>query len=98
MEPAQLDCLACGACCTDVLFTDVPVEDDDLVLRLYPERVVSKRIGLVLERKGAQCFALDCSTGETRCIIYAERPAACRLFEAGSADCLRARAKAGVAG
>lgn len=44
-----------------------------------------------------RCAALRGPLHDCRCTIYADRPEACRRFEAGSAACLAARRRAGIA-
>lgn len=69
-------CPACGLCCNGVLFTDVKLEPGDDPVRLG-------QLGFKFRKRGRTCsFGQPCAAHEqSRCRIYAERPAYCRDFE-----------------
>ena len=84
------DCQACGACCDE----GTRGFDED---RHVPLWMIGPLDGkwweddlLGTKIVDGQCIALDGKIGEcVRCTIYDQRPALCRMFEAGSPDCLR---------
>jgi uncharacterized protein len=70
-------CLACGLCCSGVLFSTVDVQPDELPL------VPAERLGL--KRRGEKHgFDLPCTAhlGD-RCTVYPDRPTICRSYECG---------------
>lgn len=95
------DCTDCGACCRcfpifasagdaerepkikerGVYCEDFLGEKGRVAYRLYP----------LLNTKG--CAFLQ---ENQLCSVYATRPGVCRIFEAGSDQCVRARARVGV--
>jgi len=104
------DCQRCGACCCNPAenraegYPDyVPVEAASRLLRrrriLGRYTVVNARAERHLKLVGSEerCAALEGALGQSvRCAIYADRPAACRRVEAGSARCLQYRAERGI--
>jgi Fe-S-cluster containining protein len=98
------DCQRCGACCVglDVLLTDAEAERFESRLRLLaltrlhahssaPPLPFMKR-----DPTSDRCMALQGALGQCACGIYDERPALCRAFAAGSADCQSARRQHGL--
>jgi Fe-S-cluster containining protein len=106
-SPQEFDCQACGACCVSPYTGEayVALSDDEATrLRRGQLRVVLQRQGgeppVFLPRLGAKlnadgtkvCVALGGTVGAACfCRIYAERPSACRQFEAGGRACREAR-------
>lgn len=105
-KDGELDCCACGACCTG------HSSDGDYVpvTRLDRRRLTSKYVKKLIrldrvDEHGAQealplkrfgeheaCVALKGKLGrDIACDIYAQRPEFCRAFEKGSAECLKRR-------
>ncbi len=106
---ADLDCLRCGACCTnpdenrlegfvdyvEVSPRDALLERHDLVRRLVIFNA-DGRPHLRLDA-GGRCVALRGKVGRrVRCTIYDHRPAACRKVERGSERCLAHRRERGL--
>jgi len=106
----QADCTSCGACCCNrdenrregnVYYVEV----DDPRSRLLRREDLRKRYVVVdpdgvphlrLDPSG-RCAALRGKLGRSvHCAIYADRARGCRLVEAGSAECLAARAERGI--
>jgi len=74
---AERLCLACGLCCSGVLFRDVELQAGDDSARL-------QALGLPLERlKRRTRFPQPCAAlcEGNQCRLYQERPARCRQFE-----------------
>jgi Fe-S-cluster containining protein len=106
---SDYDCTRCGACCTNPAENRaegfvhyVEVEPDDAILQrqdLVRKLVVRDGDGvphLRLDRDG-RCLALRGRLGDrVKCIIYHERPRACRRVEVGSDAFRRARRDAGL--
>jgi Fe-S-cluster containining protein len=101
----ELDCQACGACCTYA--GDVAVYVTDTTVPKHLTRSVRGRSGYgswevnqgtrVMARKGCDsCAALSLKKGSYACRIYENRPAVCREFAPGSEECLAARKRAGL--
>lgn len=90
-----LDCLACGACCSDVGLP--PFRTDEL--RGVPEDIRLSHAQQVsnIEKypRGTTCSRFDLKTKQ--CTIYLHRPAICRDLEVGGTLCQHYRRKAGVA-
>lgn len=98
--PTSADCGACGACCIEAGFVGVTALDttpraltratkglglSDDTLSNLGERCMKRHLG-------GRCTALEGVIGEkVSCLIYAQRPAVCHRFEAGSPGCLEAR-------
>lgn len=103
-EPVP-DCQDCGACCREA-FDTVPFDDADATAGHPPRpwrrvhddgwREVA-RVPSPGWPGRTRCAALvgDGVTQRFACVIYADRPAACRDLEAGSANCLFARQRVG---
>lgn len=95
-QPAEVDCLTCGACCAPRERWRVYVEINDRDLARMPPkyglRVVAGELATVRRRNGVRCVALRGTLGEAvHCDMHERRPDACRAFEAGSEPCLEAR-------
>jgi Fe-S-cluster containining protein len=104
------DCQRCGACCCNPAenraegYHDyVPVELASRLLkrrRILGRYTVENEHGerhLKLVGSEERCAALEGALGRSvRCVIYADRPAACRRVEAGSARCLQYRTERGI--
>lgn len=105
----DLDCTRCGACCcnrdinrAEGTLAYVEVTPKDAILRhpqavaRYVVRDAEGRAHLKLDA-GQRCVGLRGALGRSvRCELYALRPAACRRVDAGSDECLRARAERGI--
>jgi Fe-S-cluster containining protein len=105
----QSECTRCGACCCNARDNQaegsrewVVVTDEDVILaspRLARRLVVVNEEGerhLRLDPDG-RCLALRGRLGvRVECSVYRERPAACRIVEAGSEECLQARRERGI--
>lgn len=99
----EYDCQKCGACCAefDVLLTGTEIDhferDPVLVTLTVLQPVGSGPPWRFLRRdaESGRCSALAGPLGNCTCSIYADRPALCRAFLAGSPDCLDARRKHG---
>ena len=87
---AEYDCRACGACCHGGQW--VPVESTDDT----PEEMTAPGDRFYPAYMRMRCVALAKRAGRYRCTIYADRPSACRDFEPGSDQCIRARDAIGV--
>ena len=100
---ATPDCLTCGACCHgDDGWVPVDGRDEPLV-QSSPElarNLVYLRHGALVRRSlrmiDGRCFALEVRADGVRCRVYAARPDACRVVEAGSPECLESRRSRGV--
>jgi len=106
----RFDCQRCGACCCNPAENRaegyreyVPVEPGSRLLRRH--RILDRYTfangrgerHMKLVGPGERCAALDGALGRrVACAIYADRPAACRHVEAGSARCLQYRAERGI--
>jgi Fe-S-cluster containining protein len=100
---ADLNCQACGACCTGAVSDDatgtmffLPISE--LEFRRLPKDVVCEvdPMGLgkakSLAAVGRRCAALDGVVGmDVSCRVYEKRPKICRVFPVGSKSCLAAR-------
>lgn len=103
------DCNACGACCRNPddnraegfsgwveVAPDEPIRHGRRTAHLValgPDGSAHLRL-----TPDGRCVALRGRIGvHTRCAIYAVRPRPCRRVQAGSAECLRWRAAAGLA-
>ena len=95
------DCQHCGACCRGL---DVLLDEADTARFLLGPQLLALthlhqvRPGWKLRfmRRSADtdtCVALEGPLTNCRCTIYEQRPDLCRQFEAGSPDCLAARAR-----
>ena len=100
---SDLDCRRCGACCAPEFDSPVYVtlRPKDLV-RLEP-RWRARNVGResLLTRLDSEghcvCVALRGTVGKrVSCAIYERRPDECRMFSAGTPECLRAREQAGL--
>jgi hypothetical protein len=88
---AQLDCMACGACCREAYDA---VDVGARAAAAIPASLIERRDGrFQLRRDGNRCAALD---GHYACAIYDLRPRSCRDFERGGRHCLDARKKVGL--
>lgn len=104
MANANYDCQTCGACCAtfDVALMGTDWERFESTPRLRALTVLHQgRTGppILLMRRDAgtgRCVALAGPLHRCACLIYSERPGLCAEFEAGSADCLAARARIGL--
>lgn len=98
-EPAaELDCLACGACCREA-YHAVEISGREPVNKRHPGLVVSEGSRRKLRREGNRCAALAGGRGPLEayaCSIYEDRPRTCRDFTLGSENCLDARRRVGL--
>ncbi len=96
------NCLDCGACCATYRVSFYWSETDEhpngvvptnLTTQLTPHLVCMRGT----EYKPTRCVALDGEIGKAvSCSIYSQRSSTCRAFEAGSDECLKARALHGL--
>jgi len=77
-------CDGCHGSCCKAAWIDGPVD------HLFPEYVAEC---LAVRGREGPCPKLGL---DGRCTIYATRPFACKIYEAGSEACLRARRKFGI--
>jgi Fe-S-cluster containining protein len=104
LSDAAFDCQTCGACCAtfDVALMGAEWERFEATPRLRALTVLHQgRTGpaILLMRRDAvtgRCMALEGPLHQCACSIYAERPALCAEFEAGSPECLSARSRLGL--
>jgi Fe-S-cluster containining protein len=101
---ADFDCLSCGACCRNARPDTILVPESDLVRWRAAGRqdLVEQTVtGHFSERAfatrpcvthGFACVHLGTRENPNACSIYADRGTTCREFEAGSTQCLSARA------
>jgi len=97
------DCLACGACCHSFDVWLTPGDEDRFArsrtlrsLTVLNDGPPSLRWTFMRrDEQTGKCVALSGELRRCACTIYEDRPALCREFEAGSADCLEVRRKFG---
>jgi uncharacterized protein len=94
---AQLDCLACGACCygPDEYVAVTAIDLNRMSPRTQGRMVVKRRDRMFLKMVQGHCAALHARQGHFSCRMYAERPSPCHIVEAGSRECLDARRRRG---
>ncbi len=95
---SNLDCQVCAACCRHA-YDLVPVTRRESVVARHPHLIEQKARLYYIRRnpEKGRCAALDgAAAGPYRCTIYADRPATCRDFAAGSASCVEARRRVGL--
>jgi Fe-S-cluster containining protein len=94
---AQLDCLACGACCygPDEYVAVTGIDLNRMSPRTQGRMVVKRRDRMFLKMVQGHCAALHARQGHFSCRMYAERPSPCHIVEAGSRECLDARRRRG---
>ena len=102
-----VDCHACGACCREA-YHSVTVSVRDPVVWRQPDLIMRQGHRFEIRREGERCAALvvaraargdaDAAPAPPRyaCSIYADRPQACRDFQAGGRHCLDARRRVGL--
>jgi Fe-S-cluster containining protein len=91
----EYDCQSCGACCSHKWSWPILRRDRSDAAGI-PEEMVRRDYPL-MKTSNNRCTALTGSVGlSVGCSIYADRPAACRAFVAGSALCLEARKGRGM--
>ncbi|MCC6620788.1 MAG: YkgJ family cysteine cluster protein [Deltaproteobacteria bacterium] len=92
-------CGRCGACCREA-FHLVPLDADEPLVGSRPDLVTHDPQGhspFYIARPFGACRALERAEPPYRCSVYAERPRSCRDFAVGSANCLEARRRVGLA-
>lgn len=100
-EPTEYDCTRCGACCRcfPIFASAADAAREPRIVREAREREAH----LQTPEQAYQLFPLpfleQCAflQPDQLCQIYHTRPAVCRRFEAGSAQCIEARQRVGVA-
>lgn len=94
-EPAadERTCLRCGACCRQG-FDVVGVEEGDSAAA-KALATPSEHGGWELPRPQGYCVALSSHEAPFPCVIYGDRPRACREFPVGGASCWIARTRVG---
>ncbi|POZ60116.1 YkgJ family cysteine cluster protein [Chromobacterium alticapitis] len=101
MSEKSNSCLSCGACCATFRVSFYWAEADDGG-GAVPSRLTEKVNDWTRCMRGTwaaspRCVALQGEVGgSVGCGIYPQRPVACREVEAGSPQCLRARAAHGL--
>lgn len=105
---SDLNCQACGACCTGAASDDatgilffLPIAKHEFrrLPRAVTVEVDPMGLGKVfaLAVAGRRCAALDGVVGmSVSCRVYNDRPKICRVFPPGSDNCLLARKEVGV--
>jgi hypothetical protein len=103
--PPELDCKTCGACCVSKSgskrHASLEPEDVEAIppsLRLvHQDADGSWTRTKVNAQEQTVCAALTGTVGgNCQCSIYGNRPTVCRIFEAGSTECLKARKVLGL--
>lgn len=97
---SELDCQRCAACCRHA-YDLVPVSKREPAVVRHPALIEQKGRLLYLRRdaEARRCAALDekpAGSSTYLCTIYADRPATCRDFAAGSTSCVDARRRVGL--
>ena len=98
---APVDCQACGACCREA-YHSVTVSVRDPVVWRQPDLIMRQGHRFEIRREGERFAALAVEPGPAptgrrfACSIYADRPLACRDFQAGGRHCLDARRRVGL--
>lgn len=94
---APVDCHDCGACCREA-YHSVTVSVRDPVVWKQPDLVERHGHRFEIRRDAERCAALTVAAAPRRfsCSIYADRPQACRDFEANGRHCLDARRRVGL--
>lgn len=109
-EQDAFDCERCGACCRAQppfgggVYVRVDAADVARLTTAEAARLVvaapngGRALRLVTDPRGEQvCAALEGRLGDrVSCAVYPRRPGVCRRLEAGSEECLLARAEAGL--
>jgi Fe-S-cluster containining protein len=101
---AELDCLACGACCRQGSDGRILVPAEDLVrwrrqgLHHLADTLVEGHFSEMAfpSRDDGSCVHLGVTGQPNACSIYADRGTTCREFEKGSRQCLEFRREAGI--
>jgi Fe-S-cluster containining protein len=89
------DCQACGACCA--FAGNITTFLGQSAASRIPDAVRAKITLFNQGLAGDICVALEGTIGSPcGCSIYADRPADCRTFAAGSEPCLETRRIAGL--
>ncbi|EJJ24640.1 YkgJ family cysteine cluster protein [Rhizobium sp. CF142] len=93
----ELDCQACGACCSYSHEWPRFSTESDADLDLLPAQFVSAdQSGMRCD--GERCSALSGTIGkQVSCVIYGLRPDVCRTCLPGDDSCLTARKAFGLA-
>lgn len=104
MQEAELDCLACGACCRQASDGRILVPEQDLLRwrRIGREDLVRQlvpghfgELAFAFTEQGA-CVHLGTAASAHACQIYEDRGTTCREFERGSWQCHEFRRDAGL--
>lgn len=100
------DCGTCGACCYgDEMWIHVMAGDDERIgdERLHRLTVLTEHgrgyVARSMKMAGGRCVAYQDNAAGAHpgcCSIYEVRPAICREFAAGTADCHAARKRRGL--
>lgn len=94
-----LDCQTCGACCYGAdAYVSVTGPDADRMTRQTRARMVVRHgERRYLRMLNGHCASLRARSGHYACRMYEERPTPCRTVDAGSRECLAARARRAMA-
>lgn len=98
-----LDCTRCGACCFAGQGHILLSEEDLLLWRRKGRHDLADNTeeghfgqrAFPVTQEG-HCIYLDTSSGRTLCRIYEDRAEVCRMFQAGSWQCLEFRRERGL--
>jgi hypothetical protein len=66
--------------------------------RLPPESLFEHEGRTYVDFSCGHCVHLQLGEGRAVCVVYEERPEACRAFRAGSFECMKARRANGILG
>ena len=81
------NCRTCGACCVEQV----------ILLGAGDKVPILMSDGLFMNKQGGRCIALTGRVGiDPLCSIYPNRPKICRVFLAGSRQCLEVRGSCGL--
>ncbi|MCB9657222.1 MAG: YkgJ family cysteine cluster protein [Polyangiales bacterium] len=103
-DPAELDCLTCGACCRTGHDGRILIPPEDLLRWKelgrtdIADAIQPGHFGLVAFATHADgsCVHLGTEASDNACRIYALRGTTCREFERGSSQCMEFRRDFGV--
>ena len=98
MEPEELRCEPCGACCREA-FHVVELGARDPFRKHRPDLVTLQDGRFTLPRAAngrCPCLTPKGDPAGARCTEYEHRPRTCRDFTRGSANCIEARRRVGL--
>jgi uncharacterized protein len=99
-ESIEFDCANCGACCRcfPIFASQADAEREPRIKRETRQREEHLASAQQAYQMHPLPFLEQCAFLKTDqlCRIYATRPEVCRSFQAGSPQCIEARARVGV--